>query len=212
MVLADRCKNSTSFFLNITVTDFENRFGISILHRTWIERGKWKCIAVPVFTGPAWWKCKWEQYHIWELVELPWKPSFNDSLLCQCVAMQQIDKVKHEGQILPNIDLSKQSPLLCCPDVTTVSVHYSKSNSVWKQLCHTVNIVATVQAKFFCVVLDIWSCFTSGEFNILKMGNIKLKWKYFNFNSHINEVIVQILYNAVQPFWFWSSVFVLSTL
>lgn len=63
--------------------------------------------------------------------------------------MQQIDKVKHEGQILPNIDLSKQSPLLCCPDVTTVSVHYSKSNSVWKQLCHTVNIVATVQATFF---------------------------------------------------------------
>ena len=150
---------------------------------------------------------------MWEWVDLPWKPSFNGSPLCQCVAMQQIDKVKHEGQILPNIDLSKQSPILCCPDVTTVSVHYSKSNSMWKQLYHTVNIVATVCAGFiFCVLLEIQSCLTSAEFNILKMGNIKLKWKYFDFNSHINEVIAQMLYNAVQPFWFWSSVFVLSTL
>lgn len=39
----------------------------------------------------------------------------------------QIDKVKHEGQILSNIDLSKHPPTLCCPDVTTVSVHHSSS-------------------------------------------------------------------------------------
>lgn len=36
----------------------------------------------------------------------------------------QTDKVKHEGQMLPNIDLSKHSPSLCFSDVTALLIHH----------------------------------------------------------------------------------------
>lgn len=45
----------------------------------------------------------------------------------------QTDKVKLEGQMLPNIDLSKHSPTLRFSDVTTLLIHHG--------------------------VLQIWSCF-----------------------------------------------------
>ncbi len=82
---------------------------------------------------------------------------FYVSLLCLCVPVftrepfdqrhpSLIDKVKHEGQILPNIDLNKQSPPpAACAALTSPQCQ-----------CHTVNIVTSACGAF--ISMWRWRC------------------------------------------------------